>query len=233
MEDFDHLTLLGVDLSAPPKPERMPRAFNLSASREWKEALNSDIVRNAMKKRIERPKAWELAIRQFLAVCAKNGVYPFTGKPDFEQMATRFLRNARHTLADYIKSSGLLSRMKIKSVSRDVSLRYQNFTINVVAKLRPIEDPTMSAWLTQRPQPGFASTRDGYLAKSVHAHVDVRFQVIRGEPTLSYHIHCVSPLRLADPKYSSRAKMTEYVDKKLWLPLIREIRLEGAGSRLF
>ena len=229
-----HLSLLGADTTVNPTASRMPSHFNHAAARLWKQAVGSKelqaVVDDKEKTIGDR---WETAVKVYLKLCAKAEVFPFTGKDDFQEMATRFLTNARKTLASYVQESGILKQLTIKSVDREVSFTPQNFSIRVVAKLKPIEDPTLHKWATTQPLPGFRAHAKNLFKKSVHAHVDVEFDNSPTNPTLSYTIICVSPLRLIDPKLTSRAKLESYVTSKLWLPILRSNRIKDAGSRLF
>lgn len=233
-ESQTHLALLGADLSVNPTPSRMPAQFNHAASRVWRAALDLKEVKAVVADSgVSHADKWEAAIRAYLRLCAKSEVYPFTGKDDFQEMASRFLTNARKTLAQYIQEAGVLKQLTIRSVDRKVSFTAQNFSIHVVARLRPIEDPTLHKWATTQPLPGFKAHGKALFKKSIHAHVELEFDNSPTSPTLSYTVLCVSPLRLIDPKLTSRAKLESYVTNKLWLPILRSNRIKDAGTRLF
>lgn len=231
MSTFDHLALFGADVSVNPTPSRLPKGFNHAAARMWARALESKELEEARSAKLDTGALWEIAIKQYLKQCAKADVFPFTGRDDFQEMATRFLTNGRKALRDYINSSGILKKLTIRSVDRKVRFSGQNFSVEVTAHLKPIEDPTFSKWLTTIPSPGFRAEKN-VLTKSVHAHVDVVFQN-GSDPRLTYKVLCVSPIKLIDPRYTTRAKLESYVQNKLWLPILRDHRFDDAGSRLF
>lgn len=226
------LQLFGIDSTSQPTPTRYPKTFNAQGLRIWNEVLESAAYQQFKKCSPKASQMWEYCIKAFLKQCAANEIYPFTGRADFEELTTSFLTSARSTLVKWFHESGIFNVVKIRSVTRAYTFTHQNFSLEVTAELRPISDPTFEAWLTKNPVPGFKK-QEGIYKKSLKAHIDVEHFVKRGTPYLTYRVFCHTPVRALDPNLLGKAKLSKYVETKLWDPLIKAQPIEGLGNRRY
>lgn len=219
VKDAD-LSLLGVPAGEQPTASRYPKKFSRDGYKMWVSVLDSDTYASFRKRTPETQKLWLFAIQQFLRECSLYNVYPFSGSHDFEATAHSFLESSRRKLVAFFKEHGFFEHLKVARVERTCHFTPHNFKVEVVAHLRPIEDPTFATWLTRLPEPAFVQQRDGTLARQVHAHIEVFYSVTKTGATLGYRVFCHTPLPLIGGKLASRAKMADYVFKNFWRPLI-------------
>ena len=227
------LQVFGIDTKNQPTPTRFPKAFNAQGMKLWEQILSSSAYVEFKRKHESTSELWSFCIREFLKLSTENNVYPFTGKHDFEETARGFLEAARRKLVRWFDESGIFTLCKIKSVERDYTFTHNNFSLEVTAELRPISDPTFHAWLVKSPQPGFTKQVDGTFHRSVHAHIDVHFYLKSGVPYLRYRVFCHTPVRVLEPNAIGKAKLSKFVETKLWNPLIKQLPIGDVGNRRY
>lgn len=232
IEKDAQLHMFGVDSTSQPTPTRFPKTFNPANHKIWLKVLEDEAYQRFLAGNPPAQKRWEYVIKAYLRACSTANVYPFAGRTDFEDLAKSFLKSARTILVNWFKDSGIFNVVKIQRVERKHSFTHQNFCIEVTATLKPISDPTFDAWLVKHPMPGFRK-EDGIFRKSLRAHLDVEYSMRDGQPCLTYRIFCHTPIRSIDPSLMDHTKLTKYVDTKMWDPMIRELRIDGLGNRLF
>lgn len=226
------LELLNIDSQSQPTVTRYPQTFNPAAAVIWRDLINSPEYKAFCAGSDSAAARWKFAVMTFLKNCKAQDMYPFSGAHDFEEVARKFLRNARTTLIDWFHQSKVFDYVRLASVTRESSFTHNNFRITVRAKLRPISDPTFERWLVMRPHPGFVREGSMY-ANQLRAHLRVEFEVVDGQPTMNYSVFCHTPIRAFDVGRYTSEHLSRYVDEKLWKPLIRELPITGAGSRLY
>lgn len=226
------LGLFGIDSNGQPTPTRYPKAFSKGAHKVWLSVLDSPAYQKDVRAGKPASVLWQVAVRLFLKACAADGVYAFEGRPDHEATAMAFLKSTRSKVVRYFDDAGFFDHLKIRSVKRDYSFTANNFSISCEAALRPVTDATFERWLEGLPSPNLRKHEDGVYRKSVYAHVDVWYRVTRGTSYLGYRIFCHTPVRLLND-LPSKAKMSDYVERKLWLPAVRENRIAKLGNKNF
>lgn len=226
------LQLFGIDSSSRPTPTRFPKTFNPAAAMVWRQILESQEYADFCKTHTLASEMWQYCVKAYLKACATESIYPFGGRSDFEELTRSFLTSARKKLVRWFKESGILEVTKVRKVSRSCEFTHQNFVLEVVAELRPIDDPTFERWLVKHPQPGFKKV-EGMYQRSLAAHIDVFYYVSRNTSYLKYRIFCHTPVRVLEPGHLGKSKLTQYVEKKLWNPIIEAQPLEGTSNRRY
>ncbi len=225
-----NLSLFGISHSDHPTRSRYPKVFNPQALRLWESVLSSDAYVAFRERTSNTQSLWTFAVQAFLKRCGEEDVYPFAGQHDFEGTAKAFLTSSRRKLVQFFTAHGFFEHLRVSRVERSANFTAQNFSVECIAHLKPIEDPTFDAWLTRLPEPAFVKSQDGSLTRSVHAHIEVFYRVTRTGAVLGYRIFCHTPLRLIDGKLPTKKRMLDYVDRNLWRPIVKEHPIPGINK---
>lgn len=226
------LSLFGIDNTGQPTPTRYPKVFSSGAHKLWLEVLQSPSYTKAANSGKPASALWQIAVKEFLKSCAANDVYAFEGRHDYEATAKSFLKSTRAKVVKFFEEAGFFQHLKVKSIKRSYDFTANNFSITCESELRPVNDPTFERWLATLPSPNMRKQEDGVYRRAVHAHVDVWYRVSRGKCYLGYRIFCHTPVRLLND-LPSRRKLEQFVEKKLWLPAVRDHRMPSVGNKNF
>jgi len=230
------LTLIGVNDSDRLSPSAFPKNFNKDAFYLWKDIFDSDWFKDLKSSNKPTSDMWLDTVQHYLSLCSKNGVYPFTkaSERSNNEVILSFLAAARATASTFFDRCELFKRVKIKSVFRTFKFGSTSFTVESKAILREIQDPTFEAWLKTPNEPGFVK-EEGRWCKHLRANVDVFVDKERGGGySVTLRIYCHSAVRIPEfGKIPSRAKLTQYAEKTLWLPAVRSNRFKDVGNKLF
>jgi hypothetical protein len=184
---------------------------------------------------------WHTAIQLFLRMCQDFGVSPFSGSTDItENEAVLYaVRKHRIQLVQFVDEFEIFKKLEIRVAYREYVRTSDGFIISSWAEMYPYKAetrPEFEAWLN-----------------NIHIHrrrfqryVDNHFVVVIA-PGLQCWFKTINLLRLhmgftikvdgtinipGNPN-PSRKEVDAWLDRWLWIPLIRSHKFEGVDKRLF
>lgn len=232
------LTLLGVDTTVLPTISSYPRTFSREGFSLWKVLIEEENYGERKIRTSGYEEVWYLLIKRYLKLCTTNGIFPFARSTQQanNETITDFLAVSRQRIKLLFTQSDFLSKVKIRSVTREYEFHASSFQVTATAVLKPIEDPTFPKWVQSRPFPMFLrGTTPGTYEKKVHANVHVTAHLANlKQPKISFTIFCHTPIALVEQtKLPSFNQMKQLAESTLWTPLVRSNPFPGAGSKLF
>jgi hypothetical protein len=185
--------------------------------------------------------AWHNAIQLFLAMCADLNVSPFADNTEIP--ATEYVnyvaRKYRIMLKRYVDSTRLLvDKLKVRVAYREYVRTSTGLIISSWAEMFPYTTQTRAEFesdLTDIKGPRFLRYVNNHFV-----HVVVPDLQIWVKPINMYRIQMGFTIEVRDGtiniignKTPTRKEVDAYIDRQIWLPLLRQQRFDGNLSRLF
>ena len=239
LKGMPDLTMLGVPEGlqerAPSIPS-YPRRFNADARFIWKQMIQDKDFQTRMRALDTFPLMWHCAIVEFLTRCNEFAATPFsdTTLQNQNDNAITALQSARISLCKFVDGIGLFEKIKIQKAWRDYKIREKGFAIYAWATVRRVADPSFEKWLTQAPTPRLTRSIDLKYRKMIQPNVEVwvRFPV-NTRVMVGYEILIAHPISIPGKRLATRKEIDAYIDKSIWLPLVRSFRFKNLGMRIF
>lgn len=233
----NELSLIGVDTSGIPTRSTFPRTFSKEGFSLWEGLLQSEWFKKLCTKEKSTSEVWFKTIREFMALCNKNGVLTFDGNTNSNnEVITTFLTDSRRCAASYFSKIELFTKLQVVRSMREFKFEVSSFTVTTVAGLRHREAvESVESWLVTPNNPGFKKEGD-FLTKHLKANLNLFYKPATKKELaqLGITIFCHTPVRIPDlSQVPSRKKMAAYAEKFIWLPVVRATKFEGAGRFLF
>lgn len=233
------LSIIGVPEAAQgrwPTVTGFPRKFNPDALCVWKELVESDEFKQQMKAWGTKDLAWHKAIQEFLSLCEEKGVFPFPNNTDTtrNEFIQDFVRRARLKLVHFADESGIFQHMRVKKAFREYVRKDTGLIINCWAEVFAIKDPGFEKWLTTSPMPRFIRHPDLRYMKMVQPNVNMWVRVLnQSRITVGYSIEISGTVNLPGKKTPKRKEVDAFIDRTIWLPVVRAHRFKDVRNRLF
>jgi hypothetical protein len=233
------LSIIGVPESAQnrwPTVTGFPRKFNPDALGVWKEMVESDEFKAKMRSWGSKDLAWHNAIQEFLGLCEDYGVFPFPGNTDTtrNEFVQDFVRRARIKLVSFADESGIFKYMRVKKAFREYVRKDTGLIINCWADVYAIKDPGFEKWLTTSPMPRFIRHPDQRYMKMVQPNVNMWVRVLnQSRITVGYSIEIQGTINLPGKNTPRRKEVDAFIDRTIWLPVVRAHRFDDVRNRLF
>lgn len=230
----ESVELLGVDTSTWPSASMFPTTFGREGSSLWRKIFESSWYEKNRPAHTDPSLFWTALVKQYLKLCEKNGIYPFSGLNDETSKTTNlnFLVSARQLASDFFDRTEFFTKVGIVSLKRNFTFNRTSFIVESTATLKGT-DPTTAAWITKPNLPGF-KLEDGVYRRTLKANVDLLMKEERGLWTLTLRIFCHTPVLIPNlSKIPTRKRLATYAEKTLWLPAVRQQRFLNIGNRLF
>lgn len=224
------LSILGVDSAKPPSASNFPRKFNREAFAIWKQVLEEVATRD-----------WYTVIPAYLKACDRAGVFAFKESTvtDNNEIVAAFLAKARQQIVRYFNEAQIFNNAKLTRVTnREYRVNRDNLTIRVEGEIK-LTDPTATAWLLSNPVPGMRKSADvvqkNHFSKSIQAHLEVWVRLAPGGKAYAgFSIFCHTvPIMNGMKRMPTKNQMNGFIEKNLWLPLVRQHRINKTGNKLF
>jgi hypothetical protein len=240
MKGVPDLTLIGVPTGLQdraPSVISFPQKFNKDTRVVWKEVMDDDKFKAGLS-RLSVDQMWYECILEYLNRCEAQGFMPFsdTTQQEKNDAAISYLTSARIHLVKFVNSIGLFDKDKIRlyKAIRDYVPREYGFSIVQWAYSRPILDPTFESWLLQAPSPRFHRSTDMKVVKIIQPNVHLWVRYINSTRiTVGYEINIGTAISVPGRRLPSRKDVEAFVDRVIWLPIVRSHRFKGVGGRLF
>lgn len=229
---LNDLSLIGVkDATLQPTVSRFPSHYNPKALKYWTKALEE------YTKTDDHQQNWMICTKLFLTICRSKGVDPFDSaaasgnNDDIVRWLTKHRREAIRDLNSY----SLFSRVSIRAIKRTVKVSGSSFYVNNVATLKAnSEDPTVARWLQEQPSPGFSLQGSKLMHKALNAATTVEVNLNVGQHethggTVSLTIWVPKLPRLGN----SRSNLASYIEKNMWVPIVKANPFNGTKNKLF
>lgn len=243
MRGVPDLTLIGVPeglQSRAPSVISFPQQFNKDTRIIWKEVMESEKFKNLIA-RLPTDEQWYQAILHYLNLCEEKGFMPFssnTTQQDKNDAAITYLTSARIAMVKFANSIGLFDkekdRIRLYKAVRDYVRRENGFSVVSWAYSRPILDPTFEKWLMQAPSPRFIRSTDLKLVKMIQPNCHMWVKYINSTRiTVGYEIQIGTAVSVPGKRLPTKKEVESFIDRNIWLPIVRSHRFKGVGGRLF
>jgi hypothetical protein len=232
------LSVIGVDSKGLPSISNFPKNFSSDGFRVWKLIFEDQWYKDLRRDLTDSSEVWFAVVQHYLKLCAKNGIFPFhkANQQTQNEVVASFLASSRRALVRFVDLHKVFEHVKLASVNREYHFRSTSFTLTCEALLKPIDDPTFPSWVSSYNGPRFKrGASPGLYNRNIQSNVDMYFKLANlSQPKIGFTIFCHTPI--AVPEYSklpSKAKLKSIAEQSIWLPVVRNNKFKGAGSRLF
>ncbi len=233
-----NLSLIGVPDGAQgrsPSESSYPGKFEPHARFVWEKMFKDENFTSRIKQ-LSVDDKWYQSIVEFLQRCEAIGALPFF--PVTEQQRNdsvmESLTHARVALVKFFDGIGMFERVKIYKACREYKPKEWGFGIVSYAYCRPISDPTFEKWLTTAPTPRFLRSLDLKFKKLILPNCEAWVRVPNlSRITVGFEIQVASPVSVQGNRLATKKEINNFVDRTIWLPIVRAHRFEGIGLRLF
>lgn len=234
---LNDLSVAGVaDATVRPTIGRYPNRYNPKCLKYWTKA-----VEQYTPTADDNQANWISCIRLFLTLCKTAGVSAFdlSKATDTNDYIVRWLKRHRKEAVADINRTGIFSKVSIRSVKRSCVVQHTvncggGFWVENVATIRALDDPTVDRWLQEQPSPGFSISGSKLLHKALNAATTVEVNLNTGlhdthGGTVSLKIWCPRLPQLGN----SRSALAPYIEKSIWLPIVRSVPFNSIKNKLF
>lgn len=234
-----NLSLIGVPESMQQRPPMIgsyPDKFNQDARWVWKKMFSDDAFKEELRSDDDADLQWHSAIVEFLRRCEQDGVMPF--HPNTQQELTdavvNSLNNARIYLKNFIDGIGLFERVKVLTACREYHIKEHGTAVISWATLRNVRDPFFEKWLTQKPNPGLVMSTAQQYQRLIQSNILVSVKYInQTRVTVKYEIQIGTPISVPGKRLATKKEAEDFMDRVVWLPIVRAHRFRGLKNRLF
>lgn len=230
---LSNLGIPDIQQARPPTTKTFPPALNQNNRSVWEEAVKD------LKPSKHPQEDWGHALRRYVDLCGKRGVYPFQSvQQTRNDDISDFIRTARRELVRFIDRTDFFADIKLRSTQREVSMTNDGFVLTVSGHAN-ITDPSFEKWLTTVPFPKFdiikqngrywKTLRDGLRMFAYRDHGSNSTE----RWVIGYEISCSIYPDLPTQHLPSRDQLEKFVMDVLFMPHLRAIRPKKVLNRLF
>lgn len=233
------LSIIGVPEAAQgrwPTLTGYPRKFNPEAQVVWKKMLESDVFKEGLKHWGSKDLAWHNAIQMFLRACEDAGIFPFPNNTDTtrNEFIQDFVRRGRLALVNFCDKSGIFQHVKVRKAFREYVRKDTGLVIKCWAELLPVKDPSFEKWLLTSPTPRFLHGTDNRYVKTVQPNVNMWVRYLsEARVTIGFSIEIPGTINIPGKKTPKRKEVDAFLDRTMWLPIVRAHRFADVRNRLF
>ena len=234
-----NLSLIGVpegQQNRAPGVMSYPDRFNPDARNIWKEMFQDEMFVANLRATENPDTQWHSAIIEFLKRCEMFGAVPFINVTHQEQndAAMSALSSARISLKKYVDGIGLFDKIKIFKACREYKVKERGLEVTAWADVRPVLDPYFEKWLVTAPSPRFTRSTDLKYVKMIQPNVTFWVRYVNSTRiTIGYEIQVASPISVPGKRLATRKEIDNFVDRVIWLPIVRTHRFIALKGRLF
>lgn len=232
------LSIIGVPTTSQdrwPTVTGFPRKFSSEALPVWKELVESQEFKSNLSVWGTKDLAWHKAIQLFLGACEDKGVFPFPGNTDTtrNEFVQDFVRRGRLALVKFANTSGLFKACKPRKVWREYVRKDTGLVINCWAEMFPVKETNFEKWLTTSPSPRFVRVPGRY-QKMVQPNVNMWVRYLNASRvTVGFSIEVTGTINIPGKKTPKRKEVDAFIDRTIWLPIVRAHKFDDVKNRLF
>lgn len=225
---LSNLGVSDVDQARHPTAQAFPPTFNPNCRSIWDSTISQLEVLDT-----DVGFTWGHAIRQFIASCIDQDLYPFSGSRQGanDQIFTE-LQDARKQVVKFLNQSKMLKYVDLRVTRREVEMSTIGFTLRCLG-IAYLKDPTFEKWLMQMPMPAFRIKHAGRYLKHLSNSVTM---VVYNEGNHRWHVGYEIVVRrfpdLPGKHVPSKAELETFILDVLWMPVLRSHRPLGYHHRL-
>jgi len=218
-----------------PQVVAYPSRFSDEAFPVWEEVLEDPVF----SKRIHltsRDLAWNSVILEFLSRCSDRGINPVPGGAQTGPNAfvKDGARRGRIFVVDYCDEIGLFEKLQVRYAYREYIRTEDQITFYSWATMFPISDPTFDKWLTSLPMPRFMRHNRSRLVATIRPNVRLWVNCINlYRVVVGMEIDVKGHVEIPGNPVPTRQEVDDYIDRLIWMPLVRSIRFDLVTNRLF
>jgi hypothetical protein len=221
---LSNLGVTSLQQARPPEGSTFPLAFNPNNVSVWEAAVLSIDPSG------EAATDWVLAVRAYVDLCEKRGVFPFQNVHlDRNDQISDYLKDRRKSFVEFCESVEFFADVKVRDTERKVTMTDSGFMLKGIAIVH-ISDPSYEQWLTQKPA---FQKMESRFSRSLMSGLSVFAEPKEaGNWELGYEISCPMYPDVPDSPLPSRANLESFVLSVLWMPVLRCTRPSNLAHRL-
>jgi hypothetical protein len=233
------LTIIGVPpefQSQWPTVPAYPSKFSDEGFHVWQGLLNDQSFTRLMTTTGSKDAAWHMTIHEWLHRCELAVIKPF---PDNTPTAgTAFVheqaRRGRIFLVDYCNEIGLFEKVKVWYPHREYIRTDNRIIIYSWARMFPISDVTFPNWLTSLSMPRFIKHTRGRMVATIRPGVRLWIDCLNLKRiSVGQEIDVTGTIDIPGNPAPTRQEVDEFLDARVWLPIVRSIRFDFVTNRIF
>ena len=213
-----------------------PRKFSGEALPVWTKMLQDPVYKNEIRSEGDPDKVWHNTIIEFLKRCEAEGLVPFTGNTETtkNEYVFEFVNRSRIDLVAYFDEVGFFERVKIRKAYREYLRNDSMLTIQSWAELTPVKDMSFEKWLVQVPLPRFHKSVDNRYVRMIQPHIMAWVRYLNpARVTVGFDIQVAGTINIPGKKTPKRKEVDAFIDKTIWLPIVRAHKIDAIKNRLF
>lgn len=245
-ERLTDLAVIGVPAvyqSQKPRSEAYPERFDPECRPVWELMLNSDEYKLKITGQT-LDGSWHQAIQLFIQICRDMGLNPLattTDTPANEYVQYQ-VKKYRMQLVKYIDSTNLFTGnvfepLTVRSSYREYVRTNDGLIISSWADMFPYPNVVKSEyydWLSDPEGPRFIRYVDNHFVHVVVPQVQVWIKCINMlRIQVGFTIEVKGTIDMPGNKSPTRKEVDAFLDRTVWLPLLRQLRFKGVTQRLF
>ena len=218
-----------------PTSTRFPSGFSKEGFHIWQVLFTDREDRRAINAQADFATRWKCAIKLYMIRCKEQGINPFpVNRNRVDNLSLiDFLSKARHKLITYVDTTDLLGIFKIiRGTTKRMYFRDTNrFTVRSIADAKsPLKNVAdlhkLLASFSFVPQPDNSWQRR--IASNIRITVS---PLTTTKVRIGYEIDGCQALHYPNAeKLPSNAQVISYIEKMIWLPIIRGSRFNALGT---
>jgi hypothetical protein len=238
-ESLTDLSIIGVPTNSQkqlPTLSGYPRKFSPDALPVWTKMLQDPIYRAETRNQDNMDLAWHETIVEFLKRCEAEGVMPFANNTETtkNEYVFEFVNRARIALVKYYNEVGFFQRVKVRKAFREYVRKDSGLIIRSWANLYTVKDMEFEKWLTRVPLPRFHKGVDNRFTRMIEPHIMGWVRYLNpANVTCGFEIEVAGTVNIPGKKVPKRKELNAWLDRTIWLPIVRAHRFDGVNNRLF
>lgn len=205
----------------PPTKDSFPDRFNQNAKKTWENLFEPGFV--LIEPNTNVANAWRLYIKHYISQCGLAGIDPFEIVNDTatNRSIISFLTAARRRITLLVDRIGVFPLLRVRSIKRECLNTPKGLIINVKATTFGVDDSVeLVEYLLDN---GFRKRPEFRYSLYISPNIQFEIQVLNASRiTVSYSIELLT--RVFTIKPLAKAEFDAYVNKNLWLPIVRTHR---------
>jgi hypothetical protein len=240
-EGLTDLSIIGVPDSCQnrnPTVTAFPKKFNKDSQKVWIALIQDKEYQAKVRVWGDLDLIWHNTLQDFLSLCEDAGVFPFSNNLDTSsnQYVIDFVRRARIALVQYANEAGIFERVKIRKAYREYVRKENGLTLTSWADIYPLKDDNLDfeKWIQTSPFPRMLKHVDNKYVKMVQPHVRMWVRYInKSRVRIGFDIDVIGQISVPKKNLANRKQVDAYIDRFVYLPVIRSHRFKHVRTRLF
>lgn len=229
--------VLGLDTRRAPDARTFPARLNRRGEDLWRRMFD-DPEFQRRSRTLSPNEAWTLAVERYLERAKEEDVSPFEQSliNKNNDLLTTDLERKRRALVKFIDRHEFFNHFRIQEVTRSYLFSKEGMKATTVGSIKPqsIEEGVV-AWLRSIDGPRFfRAMENNTWERELPDGTLLQFHLRTGlSGHFSHSIQTKYTPTVSLTEVPSHQELVDFVETRIWLPIVRANRMKNVGSRLF